>query len=66
MKYIFLKIIYLYKKILSPFLHYLIPSLGCDFTYQAIKKYGIFKGGFKGLKRILKCHPFSKGGYDPL
>ena len=33
---------------------------------QAIEKYGVLKGGFLGIKRILRCNPFSKGGYDPL
>jgi hypothetical protein len=33
---------------------------------QAIQKYGILKGCFLGIKRILKCNPFAKGGYDPL
>jgi len=37
-----------------------------QYCYQAINKYGIIKGGFIGLKRILKCHPWSKGGPDPL
>jgi len=37
-----------------------------EYTYQAIEKYGIIIGSLKGLRRILKCHPFSKGGYDPL
>lgn len=37
-----------------------------EYTKQAIKKYGIIKGGFIGFKRILRCNPFSKGGYDPL
>ena len=36
------------------------------YTYDAIKKYGVLKGCFLGLKRILKCHPFHPGGYDPL
>jgi putative membrane protein insertion efficiency factor len=36
------------------------------YTYQAIKRYGIMRGGFLSLKRITKCHPWSKGGYDPL
>ena len=37
-----------------------------EYTKQAIDKYGIIKGTFKGLKRILKCHPFHKGGIDYL
>lgn len=37
-----------------------------QYTKQAIQKYGIIKGMLLGIKRILKCNPFSKGGYDPL
>jgi len=37
-----------------------------EYTYQAVEKYGVLKGLFLGLKRIIRCHPFSKGGYDPL
>jgi putative membrane protein insertion efficiency factor len=37
-----------------------------EYTYQAIEKYGIAKGSWMGLKRISRCHPWSKGGPDPL
>lgn len=37
-----------------------------EYTYQAIKRYGIIRGGLLGLKRIIKCHPWNKGGYDPV
>lgn len=37
-----------------------------EYTKQAIEKYGVIRGSIKGLKRILRCNPFSKGGYDPL
>lgn len=37
-----------------------------DYTYQAVKKYGVAKGLYTGFKRILRCHPWSRGGYDPL
>lgn len=37
-----------------------------NYTYQAIEKYGVLKGLFLGFKRILHCHPWAKGGYDPL
>ena len=33
---------------------------------QAVEKYGPFKGTLLGIRRILKCHPFHEGGYDPL
>ncbi len=37
-----------------------------EYTKQAIKKYGIFKGGWKGFLRILRCNPFFEGGRDEL
>lgn len=37
-----------------------------QYSYQAIEKYGIFKGGTKALWRILRCNPWSKGGNDPV
>ena len=37
-----------------------------DYTIQAIEKHGIFKGMAMGVWRILRCNPFSKGGYDPV
>ena len=37
-----------------------------EYTKQAIQKYGALKGSLKGFYRILRCNPFSKGGYDPL
>ena len=57
-----------YQKILSPILP---PS--CRFyptcshyAYEAIVKYGPLKGVWLGFVRILKCHPFHPGGYDPV
>ena len=37
-----------------------------EYTKQAIDKYGIIRGSFKGIKRIIRCNPFSKGGVDKL
>ena len=37
-----------------------------EYTKQAIEKYGVIKGTGIGLARIIRCNPFSKGGYDPL
>jgi uncharacterized protein len=68
MKQILLVLIRIYQKTLSRILP---PS--CRFTpscshygYDAINKYGAFKGGWMAAKRIARCHPFSPGGYDPV
>lgn len=37
-----------------------------EYSYQALKKFGIIKGAVLSIKRILKCHPFHPGGYDPV
>jgi hypothetical protein len=37
-----------------------------EYCYQAIEKYGILKGSLKGLFRIIRCHPWNKGGFDPV
>lgn len=37
-----------------------------NYTYQAVEKYGVIKGLFLGLKRVLRCHPAASAGADPL
>ena len=37
-----------------------------QYALDAINKYGAFKGGMMAVYRILRCNPFSKGGYDPV
>lgn len=70
MKKLVLTLLRFYKKYLSSS-NYGIRTCrfepSCSvYTYQAIEKYGIFRGGLKGLWRILRCNPLSKGGYDPV
>jgi uncharacterized protein len=76
MKGIILKMIKWYQKYLSldqSFLSFLYSERICrfhptcsEYTYQAIEKYGLFRGSWIGLKRIVRCHPWGKGGNDPL
>ena len=37
-----------------------------EYAMEAVERYGILRGGMKSLARILRCHPFVKGGYDPV
>lgn len=71
MKKFLIKIIEFYQKHISLWLEF--KNIKCKFyptcseyTKQAIEKYGAIKGSYLGIKRILRCNPFSKGGYDPL
>ncbi|MCD6362768.1 MAG: membrane protein insertion efficiency factor YidD [Synergistetes bacterium] len=68
MRKVILQLILIYRKFISP----LYPP-SCRFTptcsayaYEAIQRYGLIKGGYLALRRILKCHPFHPGGYDPV
>ncbi len=68
MKGFTLELIRLYQSTLS-----LVLPPSCRFTptcsqytYEAIAKFGFFKGVWLGVKRISHCHPFNPGGYDPV
>ena len=58
----------LYQKYISPLKRptcRFYPTCS-QYSIEAFKKYGLFKGMYLTIKRILKCHPFHPGGYDPL
>ena len=69
MKHVMLALIRFYRNYISP-----CTPPSCRFrptcsqyAYEAINKYGALKGGFLALKRLLRCHPFSKADpYDPV
>lgn len=57
-----------YKRFISPMMRsncIYIPTCS-QYAIDAIEKYGAIKGSFMAIKRILRCHPFHKGGYDPV
>lgn len=61
-------LIKLYQRFLSPFTGNncrFYPSCS-EYSIQAINKYGFIRGSLRSSVRILKCHPFHPGGYDPL
>ena len=68
MKHVLLALVRFYRAAISP---YRQPC--CRFTptcsqyaLEAIEKYGALKGGWLAFRRILRCNPFHKGGYDPV
>jgi putative membrane protein insertion efficiency factor len=68
MKIIALYLIRFYQFCISPLF---LPSCRfyptcSEYSFQAIKKYGFIKGLFLALLRLSKCHPFHKGGFDPV
>lgn len=68
MKFLVLDILSVYKAAVSPFLPPACrfePTCS-EYARQAVEKYGAVKGTWMGLKRILRCQPFCKGGHDPV
>ena len=67
-KFLFLALIRFYRAYLSPLkppVCRYIPTCS-EYAMIAIEKYGPIKGGWMAIKRILRCHPFHTGGYDPV
>ena len=71
MKKVFIFLLMSYQKFISPI--FKLIGINCkyypscsEYMKQAIEKHGTWKGIYLGIKRVLRCHPFAKGGYDPL
>ena len=69
MKQLLIQLIKIYRKYISP----LKGRPTCIYTptcsqyaIEALEKYGVVKGTYLAVRRILRCHPFHKGGYDPV
>ncbi|MBM6686208.1 membrane protein insertion efficiency factor YidD [Faecalicatena contorta] len=69
MKKILIGLVKVYQKYLSPLKGHstciYFPTCS-QYAVEAIEKYGALKGGLLAVWRILRCNPFSKGGYDPV
>lgn len=65
---IFLGIIFIYQKGISPLTgpHCRYTPTCSEYCKEALLRYGPIKGGFMGIKRICRCHPFHPGGFDPV
>lgn len=68
MKYLIIRMIRMYQRYISP-----VKITRCPYTptcssyaLQAIEKHGVVKGSILAAWRILRCNPFSRGGYDPV
>ena len=69
MKKIMIHMIRFYQKYLSPLkvrTHCIYTPTCSQYAIEALEKYGAFKGSLLAIWRILRCNPFSKGGYDPV
>jgi hypothetical protein len=67
-KYVVMRLLRGYKWLVSPMLppscRY-VPTCS-EYAMEAVERYGAMRGGAMAIWRVLRCHPFVKGGYDPV
>jgi putative membrane protein insertion efficiency factor len=74
MKLVVRILIRFYQRFLSPVIHYIGgPGAGCryrptcsEYFLQAVERWGVIKGGWLGVRRLARCHPWGGSGYDPV
>jgi len=63
---------FVYKRVLSPVAHAISPAqclylpTCSEYAYVALHRFGLAKGSWLAAKRLARCHPFAKGGLDPV
>ena len=68
MKRVLIGFIKFYKVVISPLVPpscRFVPSCS-EYAVEAIERYGALRGGSLAMRRLLRCHPFHAGGYDPV
>jgi len=68
MRLVLVYILKIYKAVISPVLPNacrFYPTCS-EYAMTAVERYGVIKGGWMGIRRLLRCHPYNPGGHDPV